>query len=548
MKPWETTNSTLDELQDLSGELLAALARVLDRSSIVKYPAEPDSTVAILRATPFHWMELPREAQRDVGKARQLIDKWEELAGRAIAASAPNRRGAFDQHSTIMRDIVDQEDGAGAPGSSIGEMRERLGDAVKAQVELVLNLPSAQAQGDGYLLVVPDTNALIWQPAFEKWKMPDGTTIVVVPQVIRELDERKLRGDGAGAAASSVIRRLKEYGRRGDTSEGVKLRPGVKLREVAFYADMSRAPQMLQPGHADDEFLASVLELKWSALTARAVIVTRDRNMQNKARGLRVSCADAEEIADGRADRQSRRGTDDRQIENSARDRLRKGLPYIREQLEVPPQSRATNPQRQSWTLLASPLSLPADFAERVLRGPSGIDDPMARLPFEQLPPPFDRPPTADVGQCGFARSRKVGVPTSGYVRFAADAGGLIGIRRYREVEPDARRSFLLRDDVEEGTLRPMLKACVDALSSFSVTGRALLEVWILGVSDSQVLTVGHPTLGDQRDGWIKDGLLHISGEINLPASDPRVDDVIATWGRAFARAAGIQAWEPVAA
>jgi hypothetical protein len=90
--------------------------------------------------------------------------------------------------------------------------------------------------------------------------------------------------------------------------------------------------------------------------------------------------------------------------------------------------------------------------------------------------------------------------------------------------------------------LRPLVQTCADALEYLGATGQALIEVWVAGVSSSQVLTSGHRTLRKERDGWLKDGLLHMGGELELPADAALVDDVVERWGAEFARHAGIRA------
>ena len=49
---------------------------------------------------------------------------------------------------------------------------------------------------------------------------------------------------------------------------------------------MEKAPSWLRAEHADDQLLASVLELAWTDLRAVVALATRDRNLQNKARWL----------------------------------------------------------------------------------------------------------------------------------------------------------------------------------------------------------------------------------------------------------------------
>lgn len=131
---------------------------------------------------------------------------------------------------------------------------------------------------------MPDTVTFLRRPDIEDWKL-DGEpwTIVVVPQVVRELDEKKL-DSRLSETAQKVIRRFKEYGRRGNTFQGVKVAGPLSFREVAVEADMERTLPWLRADVGDDRILASVLELRYADLAARLAVITEDRNLQNKAR------------------------------------------------------------------------------------------------------------------------------------------------------------------------------------------------------------------------------------------------------------------------
>jgi predicted ribonuclease YlaK len=118
---------------------------------------------------------------------------------------------------------------------------------------------------------------------------------VLVPQVLRELDALKMRRD-IGPKAESVIRRIKEYARRGDSFVGVPIAGAMQMREVAIDPVMSDTLPWLQAGHADDQLLASVLELRCEDLNAVVALATRDRNLQNKARLARCPYLDEDQL------------------------------------------------------------------------------------------------------------------------------------------------------------------------------------------------------------------------------------------------------------
>lgn len=96
--------------------------------------------------------------------------------------------------------------------------------------------------------------------------------------------------------AMQLIRRFKEYARRGDTFEGVVLAGKRSLRELPFSPDASQMPGELDSDHADDRILATALHLSALHLNSRVVLVTRDRNLQNKARFWRLPAVDVADL------------------------------------------------------------------------------------------------------------------------------------------------------------------------------------------------------------------------------------------------------------
>jgi len=74
---------------------------------------------------------------------------------------------------------------------------------------------------------VPDTNALLYNARLENWQFEGVSTftLVLVPTVVSEVDRLKVehRNDAVRDRADQLIRRLKEYRRRGLLTAGVPL-------------------------------------------------------------------------------------------------------------------------------------------------------------------------------------------------------------------------------------------------------------------------------------------------------------------------------------
>ncbi len=93
---------------------------------------------------------------------------------------------------------------------------------------------------------MPDTSALYANPALEEWDDGSPATLVIVPQVIRELDKHKAHhpAEDVRRKAVSLIKRLENIGQRGDTFRGVKLAGKLTLREVATDAGRDDMPPL----------------------------------------------------------------------------------------------------------------------------------------------------------------------------------------------------------------------------------------------------------------------------------------------------------------
>ncbi|HVM14410.1 MAG TPA: PIN domain-containing protein [Egibacteraceae bacterium] len=288
--------TTLELLGRHVDEVRAAFDALLDHTQLRYDDINARSSGAFFVGwSPHRWGPPQEGAQRYFGEARKAWEVLHELAGQAIRRSAPERARPLEETDNLLRRIIEQDDTwAGAPGKSIDDIRQRVSESLQRLVDALGELPSAH-RGGGRLLV-PDTNALLFKPDLETWQPPDGAwTVVLVPQVVRELDALKLRRGDVGEKGASVIRRVKEYARRGDTFEGVPVAGSLRLREVAIDADMTDTLPWLRAGHGDDELLASVLELRCEDLNAVVALATRDRNLQNKARLARCPYIDVED-------------------------------------------------------------------------------------------------------------------------------------------------------------------------------------------------------------------------------------------------------------
>lgn len=240
------------------------------------------------------WTPLAPGAQRPLADARRAVDDLDQALRAATEVAAPDRVNRVTELLGVMRRVAEQsDDTAGAGFRDLETARQELTVAVTRLGEFVDMLPSAH--GSGGRLLVPDTNAVIWQPDLTAWEI--GTaTIVMLPTVIVELDELKMRDGPVGAKADKAIRQLNEMERRGDTFVGVKLAGKGRLRELPIDPPLPVRPPWLTTENADDRILAGALGIALDDLAAHVVLVTRDRNMRNKARLAGLSVEDVTQL------------------------------------------------------------------------------------------------------------------------------------------------------------------------------------------------------------------------------------------------------------
>jgi hypothetical protein len=233
----------------------------------------------------WQWEPVPDDAQPLVGAARHAHDELRDYAAMIFQAGAPDRTDTVDGISKWLLRLIEQPNGAypqGAPASSIEKITSLVGPRIDEFLVEAARLPTAH--GADERLLVADTSALLDRPDLQDWKLDGGPwTVVLVPQVLSELDERK-RDPRTADAAQKVIRQIEEFDRRGDTFAGVPLSGKLRLREIAQSPDMPRTLLWLRSDTPDDLIIATALELVARGLRGRVAVLASDRNVRNKAR------------------------------------------------------------------------------------------------------------------------------------------------------------------------------------------------------------------------------------------------------------------------
>lgn len=274
--------SVTDSLRERAEEVKALLSKLLLEHSSLRLRNHAD--IGIMMSNGDHvWNPLDQEGRR---LQSQVIERYERLSNIIYALLRDQGEGARDEfvgHNAIITQVIER---AGMTWQS--EPRYYLEQAIKSLDMQVAQVGDLHDPSEGKAIYVPDTNALLFNPYLETWRFADWPqfTLVLTPTVLSELDQLKVnhRVEEVRNKAEGLIKRIKEYRRRGRLTEGVTLVGGVSdLIALAVEPNMSKSLPWLVPDNKDDRLLAGVVEVMRSHVRSEVALVTRDINLQNKA-------------------------------------------------------------------------------------------------------------------------------------------------------------------------------------------------------------------------------------------------------------------------
>jgi hypothetical protein len=248
----------------------------------------PSPGFTVITGSPYAWCDLPPEARVVQAGLLDELRRWGELCRAVLAKSAESiRQNVASAHESIL-EVIDQS--AQTHYENVGEARS---GTQRHFVELRRALEPLSHGNGGPPLLIPDTNALLYEPRLEEWDFADVSRfeLVLLPTVLGELDELKVhyRRDSVREKAEKLIRQIKGYRARGQITKGVPLRDGRStIRAVAAEPRRDTALSWMSWDCADDRLLSSVLELMRDTPARAVALVTRDLNLQNKADFARV--------------------------------------------------------------------------------------------------------------------------------------------------------------------------------------------------------------------------------------------------------------------
>jgi len=256
--------------------------RLITEFSEVYRAVQPDDTF-VCASGDYAWKNLPSAGKQ---LQAQLLPRWNRFSCliRVLIQDLPqNPKDTINSAFTDVECALMQENFMiwASKAHALQEFKNAI-DTVNKVLAEYFGVATEES------IAIPDTSALLANPQMESWLFEGVARFecVLTPTVLGELDDHKVnhKNPQVREKAEQIIRKIKEYRRRGPLLQGVSLVKGtVSLRSIAVEPDMSRTLPWFDPSNKDDRILASTIEVIRENMGCGVFIVTGDINMQNKA-------------------------------------------------------------------------------------------------------------------------------------------------------------------------------------------------------------------------------------------------------------------------
>lgn len=210
--------------------------------------------------------QSPKQMERELSKADKQFRLWLE----------------FDSNWSL------------SPNKNANEKNIRASGA-----DLITTIDILASGKQGRVIVVPDTNSILWHPDPISYREVVGTSafdFLLLPTVLAELDQLKVnhRNVEVREKANQAIKRIKGWRIQGSLSQGVIVDKSITVRTEHREPNMSSTLSWLDAGNSDDRIVASVLAVQATYANARLLLATGDINLQNKADAAMIEIIEVE--------------------------------------------------------------------------------------------------------------------------------------------------------------------------------------------------------------------------------------------------------------
>jgi len=266
-----------EDIQNLLNDLL------MNYSSIYNMNKPGDSIVIISPSGDYAYEELTEQGRQVQAQLLEEYRRFYEVINVLLRNQPKDTLAELSKANKILLNTIEQNNTTWCKKTT--EALDEAVQALKMQCKLLNRLYDPF---EGEVIFVPDTNALIYNPNLESWTFMECPqfSLFLLPTVLSELDLLKInhRNVEVRNKSESLIRRIKEYRRRGKLTTGVTVVKGrIKIQSIAIEPDMNTSLPWLDPDNKDDRILAGVIEVMRARPRSIVKAVSRDINFQNKA-------------------------------------------------------------------------------------------------------------------------------------------------------------------------------------------------------------------------------------------------------------------------
>jgi hypothetical protein len=257
---------------------------LLEYSSISYRGSDP----YIIRFSDYEWNDLSTEGKQKRSALFTRFNNFCEMVEFILAKQPDDIIYEFSEHRSEIHDYITQNNQVWI--SSTKEVFQKVVESLNRLLSLI---DFNYSNSFDSVIVVPDTNALLFNPNIEEWSFQEFEKydLLLLPTVLSELDKLKIYGKSNEFRdkAKGVLNRIKEYRRRGLLTEGVTLKSGFSnIKAIAIEPTFEKTLSWLDSNNNDDRILTSFLEVTREYLNCSVLLVTSDINLQNKAEFARL--------------------------------------------------------------------------------------------------------------------------------------------------------------------------------------------------------------------------------------------------------------------
>jgi hypothetical protein len=275
-----------DNLKEMAEEIQVLLEDFLLHHSSIYMWNTPDSSILALSGN-YAYKELQEEGRQI---QTQLLEEYRHFYALLAALLKEQTKDTLKELKKADKSLMSTIEHDQTWCKNTQEALDKAIEALQTELRLLSRLYDSS---DGEATYVPDTNSLLYNPDLESWIFSDTSKFIIVllPTVLSELDLLKVnhRNEEVRMKVEHLIRRIKEYRRRGKLISGVTLiKDKIKIQAIAVEPDMESSLPWLDSDNNDDRILAGIVEVMRARPRSPVLAVSRDINFQNKAEFAKI--------------------------------------------------------------------------------------------------------------------------------------------------------------------------------------------------------------------------------------------------------------------